>query len=308
MPNVEDNEWFYPILYLWRKELPNAGGAGKYRGGNSGELAFIPHGTEQITVFTASGHCAVPGPGLHGGLSPATTRFTLQKDANVAQQLVTTGHMPTCLGELHGKTEYVAPKAFNVPQRPSDVFLLSWAGAGGYGDPLERDPAHVMLDIQRGNVTSEWATEAYGVVFDEQGNVDTKGTDVRRSKLRKARLRKVSKRERRKIDPTHARRIAEGLLLTDETLACSKCAHEICPATENYKLHCAMTERPLKTVNPHLLDPKIYVDDKIVFRSYACPSCGLLIQTELARPTDPPLWDIQFDFSGGDHDFGTSPC
>ena len=42
MPNVEDNEWFYPILYLWRKELANSGGAGKYRGGNSGELAFIP--------------------------------------------------------------------------------------------------------------------------------------------------------------------------------------------------------------------------------------------------------------------------
>jgi acetone carboxylase gamma subunit len=44
-----------------------------------------------------------------------------------------------------------------------------------------------------------------------------------------------------------------------------------------------------------------------VFRGYACPSCGLLIQTELARPTDPPLWDIRLAFSGGDHDFGTSP-
>jgi N-methylhydantoinase A/oxoprolinase/acetone carboxylase beta subunit len=56
---------------------------------------------------------------------------------------------------------------------------------------------------------------------------------------------------------------------------------------------CAMTERPLKTVNPHLLDPKTYMDEKIVFRSYACPSCGLLIQAELARPTDSPLWDVQ---------------
>lgn len=31
----------------------------------------------------------------------------------------------------------------------------------------------------------------------------------------------------------------------------------------------------------------------MLLRSYACPSCGSLIQTELARPTDPPLWDIQ---------------
>jgi len=72
--------------------------------------------------------------------------------------------------------------------------------------------------------------------------------------------------------------------------------HAISPAAENYKLHCAMTERPLKNVNPHLLDPKIYVDEKIVFRSYVCPSCGLLIQTELVRPTDPLLWDIQLAF------------
>ena len=296
MPNVEDNEWFYPILYLWRKELPNAGGAGKYRGGNPGELAFIPHGTDLITLFTASGHCAVPGPGLHGGLSPATTRFTLRKDANLAQQLVATGRMPTSLEELHGKTEYVAPKAFNVPQKPSDVFLMSWAGAGGYGDPLERDPARVVLDIQRGSVTPEWATEAYGVVFNNQGKVDAEATEARRTKLRKARLRKAPKRPRRKLDPTNARRIAEGLILVDRTLACSKCNHEICLATENYKPHCAMTERPLKTVNPHLLDPKTYVDDKVVFRSYVCSSCGLLIQTELARPADPPLWDIQLAF------------
>jgi acetone carboxylase gamma subunit len=98
------------------------------------------------------------------------------------------------------------------------------------------------------------------------------------------------------MDSTHARHIAEGLVLVEGTLVCRMCAHEIGPATENYKLQCAMTERPLKAVNPHLLDPKTYVDDKIVFRNYACPSCGLLIQTELARPTDPPLWDIQLAF------------
>jgi len=293
MPNVEDNEWFYPILYLWRKELANSGGAGKYRGGNSGELAFIPHGTDHINVFTASGHCAVPGPSLHGGLVPATTRFTLQHNANVTQQVLATGTMPTSFTELQGKTEYIAPKAFNVPQTPADVFLLSWAGAGGYGDPLERDPARVALDVQRGNVTPDWAAEAYGVVFDEARHIDTEATAKRRAKLRKARCKSAPKRERRKLDITHARRIAEGLYLTSGVIACSKCAHEISPANENYKLHCAMSERPIKGVNPYLLDPKVYVDDKMVFRSYACPSCGLLIQTELVRPTDPPLWDIQ---------------
>jgi N-methylhydantoinase B len=293
MPNVEDNEWFYPILYLWRKELVNSGGAGKYRGGNSAEIAFIPYGTDLISLFTASGHCAVPGPGLHGGLSPATTRFTIQRNAHVTAQLQETKRMPTSIAELRGKREYIAPKAFDVSQKLSDVFLLSWAGAGGYGDPLERDPARVVLDIRRGNVTREWAREAYGVVLDHNLHVDTEATGRLRAKLRKVRIARASKRERRKIDPTRALHIAEGLLLSQGVIACSKCAHEICAATENYKLHCAMTEQPITAVNPYILDPKTYVDDDMVFRSYACPSCGLLIQTEMARPTDPPLWDIQ---------------
>jgi N-methylhydantoinase B len=293
MPNVEDNEWFYPILYLWRKELVNSGGAGKYRGGNSGELAFIPHGTDHISLFTASGHCAVPGPGLHGGLSPATTRFSLKRGADVVQRIQESRRMPTSAEELHGKTEYIAPKAFDVSQKPSDVFIMSWAGAGGYGDPLERDAARVRLDIQRGNITPEWASEAYGVVLDGQGHVDPRATEAQRVKLRKARLRKAPKRERRKVEIAHARRIAEGLYVADGFIVCARCEKEISPASENYKLHCAVTERPVKTTNPHVLDPQIYVDDKMVLRGYACPSCGLLLQIEIARPTDPPLWDVQ---------------
>ena len=80
---------------------------------------------------------------------------------------------------------------------------------------LERDPARVLLDIQRGNVTAEWATEVYGVIFDEQGQVDTKRTDIRRNTLRKARIHKAPKRVRWKMDSTHARHIAEGLFLVD---------------------------------------------------------------------------------------------
>jgi hypothetical protein len=130
-------------------------------------------------------------------------------------------------------------------------------------------------------------------MLDDHGNVDQKATEALRTKSRKARLRKAPKRNRRKVETTHARHVAEGLLLSGGSFACGKCAHEICSSNENYKLHCVMTEHPLTSVNPYLLNPKVYVDDKIVFRGYACPSCGLLIQTELVRPTDPPLWDIQ---------------
>ena len=299
MPNVEDNEWFYPILYLWRKELANSGGAGKFRGGNSAEIAFVPHGTDHISLFTASGHCAVPGPGLHGGLSPATTRYTVKRGAHVAEQIQASRTMPTLVTELGGETERVAPKAFDIPQTPADVFLLSWTAAGGYGDPLERDPERVITDLEGRSVTPEWAREVYGVVLQTTNgklHVDVHATEVRRAQLRQARLAQATSttpRTHKKLDTTSSRPVSDGLVLVDRSLVCRSCQHAICTVTENYKLHCALTEQSITAVNPHILDPQVYVDDEMVFRSYACPSCGLLIQTEMTRPTDPPLWDIQ---------------
>jgi N-methylhydantoinase B len=31
------------LLYLYRREHPDSGGAGRFRGGNGGRLAYIPH-------------------------------------------------------------------------------------------------------------------------------------------------------------------------------------------------------------------------------------------------------------------------
>ena len=111
--------------------------------------------------------------------------------------------------------------------------------------------------------------------------------------MRKARLRKSPKQADEKLIQLHARRVAEGLLLVDGIFACSKCGMRSVQLQKTTNFLCAASEHPITTVNPYVLNPKVYVDDKIVFRSYACPSCGLLIQTELVRPTDPPLWDIQ---------------
>jgi len=77
MPNVEDNELFYPLLYLWRKEIPNSGGSGKFRGGNSAELAFVLNDTESMTHYTTGGHTIIPGAGLFGGDPTSRTRFML---------------------------------------------------------------------------------------------------------------------------------------------------------------------------------------------------------------------------------------
>ena len=42
LPNVEHNEQNFPLLVLYRKELPDSGGAGRYRGGLSGRDLLHP--------------------------------------------------------------------------------------------------------------------------------------------------------------------------------------------------------------------------------------------------------------------------
>ena len=59
------------------------------------------------------------------------------------------------------------------------------AGGGGWGDPLERDPEHVRLDVLRRFVSLEKAREEYGVVLDASPvSVDAGATEALRQELR----------------------------------------------------------------------------------------------------------------------------
>jgi N-methylhydantoinase B len=297
MPNVEEHEWFYPILYLWRRELPDSGGAGKFRGGNSAELAFIPHKTDRLTFFTATGHAAVPPPGLFGGNPPSTTRYTIKRNARTQAQMSETGRIPDTLDELPGTVEYPAPKSFNVPALPDDVFVLAWAGAGGYGDPLERNPELVRHDLMHGSVTAGWARQTYGVILTGAGEVDTAATEAARKEIRKRRLSKASSNRQLKLDTRDGAPVTETLVLCgcreSAALACARCGTRISGAYENYKLHSLTETFPVTTPNPHVLEPRHYVDDSVVYRTYSCPGCGVMLQSEILRETDAPLWDLQ---------------
>ena len=57
------------------------------------------------------------------------------------------------------------------------------AGGGGFGSPIERDPARVRRDVIEGWITQGRAAEVYGVVLDESRRVDPKGTETRRAEI-----------------------------------------------------------------------------------------------------------------------------
>ena len=58
-------------------------------------------------------------------------------------------------------TEEVLPSMFSITIGEGDVYVHRMAGGGGWGDPLERDPARVTDDVLDGKVTPEAAREKY---------------------------------------------------------------------------------------------------------------------------------------------------
>jgi len=72
--------------------------------------------------------------------------------------------------------------------RKGDLFSHEVAGAGGWGDPLERDPWRVLKDVSNGFVSPDAAARDYGVVLDQAlSAVDAPATVRLRAKLRLAR-------------------------------------------------------------------------------------------------------------------------
>jgi N-methylhydantoinase B len=65
------------------------------------------------------------------------------------------------------------------------LHFVTWGG-GGWGDPLERDPALVALEVRRGLITADGARH-YGVVLNGDGSVAAEDTDALRAELRAGR-------------------------------------------------------------------------------------------------------------------------
>ncbi len=70
-----------------------------------------------------------------------------------------------------------------VVAEPGDVVHIHSPGGGGRGSPLDREPERVLVDVERGYVSVEAASSAYGVVIRE-GVIDLVETQARRAALR----------------------------------------------------------------------------------------------------------------------------
>ena len=87
------------------------------------------------------------------------------------------------LVRVDGSEEWLPSKSEGIKVKKGDLLYFNTWGGGGWGDPYDRDPDLVRADIDRDLVTVNGARR-YGVILDDNGQVDEGATEALRESLR----------------------------------------------------------------------------------------------------------------------------
>ena len=282
--NVETHEMAAPVMYLYRRAVPDSGGPGKYRGGISHEFAFTPHdtgGKAMGLVLFGKGTEAPMALGVSGGYPGCNVAFSTFRDANVAD-------LPYSEATTRGAREETSWGTLSLP--PGTIEYVRAMGSGGYGDPLDRDPDLVLHDVGLGLVSDAAARGIFGVVLDlPRRRVDAAATAERRWRLRCERAGKELPRHvvaRQTVAATRMR-INEYLQRTagGET-QCTWCSDVVAPAGADWKDHALRRRAPVSKAGAlRTGDGKYFLVEAI------CGGCGTLLDTDVTRGDDVPGHD-----------------
>jgi N-methylhydantoinase B len=165
---AEFAETHYPVIVEQLALKQDSGGPGKRRGGLGYHKKVRV--LQDVDLLSNADRSRLAPYGVNGGLAGGNYRITLDPDAEA----------PLALDGL----------VDDVPVEPGRVIEIVTTGGGGWGDPLEREPELVRLDVVRGLVSRSSASAEYGVVFHGDGEaieIDQDATARRRDELRAAR-------------------------------------------------------------------------------------------------------------------------
>ena len=130
-----------------RRELrTDSGGAGNTRGGLGQATEFWNRGEGEWSVSAMIDRTNFAAQGFGGGL-------------------------PGGMGEFSVDGRRLRPKTVEFME-PGQTVLLAPPGGAGYGNPFDRDPAAVLLDVVNGYVSLEAAARDYGVAVKYLGTDD----------------------------------------------------------------------------------------------------------------------------------------
>ena len=136
---VEVHEALNPVRVRCLSLIPDTGGAGRWRGGCGLRKDIELLNSTAVLSHLGDRH-KYPPYGIFGGHDGALAETLLNPDGNAEP--------------LHSKETREI--------KCGDIVSFRLSGAGGYGQPAERDPAAIEEDIADGYVTEAAARAAYG--------------------------------------------------------------------------------------------------------------------------------------------------
>jgi N-methylhydantoinase B len=295
MSNAETVESRVPVLQVYRRELQDAGGPGRFRGGVAVEFATVPH---KLPIRPAglntigSGISLPTGRGLSGGHPGAAARNVVYRGSNLAEMFAS-GHIPLSGEELEAQAvDVLAAKSFTMIDE-GDVLVGILQGGGGYGDPVRRDPHAVAEDVRLGLVSVDIAKSVYGVLVAE-GVLDEAATDAQRAAIRAARLSEGKPPE----EPASGATVEGGVVLHpvsdsveaveadgERSLRCSVCHYRLGGYEDDHKRAAVMHVLPLTATSPR----NNLCLAEFLMREYCCPGCATSLAIDVQRADEPFL-------------------
>lgn len=294
--DVEMRENTVPVLYLWRRERPDTGGPGRNRGGVSIEMGITPYlggatGATLATHGVTQPNCA----GIFGGYPGGGAGYKLVRKSDVFDRFAANDPAAS-MTDLTGDTVELEAKTPLFAIAEGDVLNVEPQGGGGYGDPLQREPVSVLLDLQRQKITLATATGMYAVVVGDDGTLDVAATEVLRTERRQQRLADGSVAEPAPAldgEPALLFPVGDALEVVEfggsKHFRCSSCHAPLGATSGNWKRHAVRLEMTAAEIGPTVL-----LDERMAITQHACPSCGLSIDVEVRRQDQEPVVDIVF--------------
>ena len=160
---VEVIEAENPLEILAYEFIEDRCGAGKFRGGAPYCREYRFTETEGVLQIRADRQRFKPY-GLYGGYP---------------------GEPSVNIWDPDGSSTIMPPKFTEIVKK-GEIFRHEVAGAGGWGDPLERDPVAVAQDVRNEIVSRQRALEDYGVVL-QIDKVDENATKLKRAEIKRLR-------------------------------------------------------------------------------------------------------------------------
>jgi N-methylhydantoinase B len=142
---IEALEAYLPLRFDGYSLRKDSGGPGRWRGGCGLQRSWTLLSTK-ATLSILAERTKIPPWGLYGGHDGSLGEYILEK--------------------ADGSVMKLPPKC-TIPLVRGDRLIIRTPGGGGYGDPLERSPELVLIDVLNGLVSVESAKKKYGILLDK---------------------------------------------------------------------------------------------------------------------------------------------